>query len=143
MKVIVDASVIVEIERRNEEATLVMKKLVERGHEILISTVTISEILAGPYLRKDFKKSLESAKSILGQFLWIDMDAEIAEKTAQYIAYLVAEGKIIQYQDIAIAATFRETDADYLLTFNSDHFERLPDLKGKVFTPVEFAKILK
>jgi predicted nucleic acid-binding protein len=143
MRVVLDTSVIVEIERRNNDAIKIIKKLVDLGHEILISNITVSEILTGSYLRKDFKKAVESAKNVLGQFVWVDMDAQIAEKTAQFIAYLITEGSIIEYQDVAIAATFKKTDANYLLTLNKDHFERLPDLKGKIFTPAEFSKILK
>mgnify|MGYP001615889171 CR=1 FL=1 len=143
MNVVLDTSVIVEIDRKNQDTILVIKKLIDKNHEILVSTVTISEILTGSYLRRDFEKAVEEAKRILGQFLWIDLDASVAEKTAQYIAYLIAEDKTIEYQDVAIAATFKVTDADYLLTLNKAHFELLPDLKGRVYEPKEFAKIIK
>lgn len=63
----------------------------------LVSTVTISEILAGSYLRKDYEKAVSGAKRILAQFLWVELSPEIGEKTAQYLAYLIAEGKMIEY----------------------------------------------
>ena len=142
MKVVLDTSIIVEIDRKNSRAIKTIKNLIGNNHDILVSSVTISEILAGSYLRKDFERAVQEAKRLLGQFLWIDFDARIAEKTAQYIAYLITEGKIIEYQDIAIAATFKAEDADYLLTQNKTHFESLPDLKGKVCSLAEFEKII-
>ncbi|MBI3412650.1 MAG: type II toxin-antitoxin system VapC family toxin [Candidatus Aenigmarchaeota archaeon] len=143
MKVVLDTSVIVEIDRKSEETIKIIKRLVDGGHDILVSTITISEILTGSYLRKDFKKALFEARRILGQFIWVDLSSEIAEKTAQYMAYLVSEGKTIEYQDVAIAATFRTTGSDYLLTLNKMHFESIPELKGKVYGPAEFRKVVR
>ena len=142
MNVILDTSVIVEIDRKNKEVINILKKLIDDDHRILVSTISVSEILTGSYLRKDYKSSVLEAKRILGQFLWIDLDARIAEKTAQYLAYLIAEGYVIEYQDAAIAATFKITDSDYLLTLNKNHFERIPDLKNKIYTPKEFSKVI-
>ena len=143
MKVFLDTSIIVEIDRKNAEVIRLIRKLIDNDHDILVSTVTISEILTGSYLRKNFKEAVMEAKKILGQFLWIDLDAKIAEKTAQYLAYLIAEGGIIEYQDAAIAATFTVAEANYLLTLNKRHFEAIPDLKGRVYSPEEFSRVLK
>ena len=143
MKIVLDTSVIVEIDRKNDEVIKIIKRLIDNNHDILISVVTISEIFAGSYLRNDFKKAVDEARRILGQFIWIDMDAKIAEKTAQYLAYLITEGKVIEYPDVAIAATFKATDSDYLLTLNKSHFESIPDIKGKVYEPKDFKKIAK
>ncbi len=142
MRVVLDTSVIVEIDRKNEETISLIKRLIDKNHEIFASTVTVSEILAGSYLRKDFKRAVAEAKRIMGQFIWVDLDAKIAEKTAQYIACLIAEGKIIEYQDTAIAATSSVIGADYIITLNKAHFESVPGMKGKVFTPTELRKIL-
>lgn len=143
MRIVLDTTIVVEIERKNEDTIDLIKKLIAKDHIIIISTATISEILTGSYLRKDFSKAALTAKQIMGQFLWTDLDSSVAEKAAQYMAYLIAEGKIIEYPDVVIAATFKIEDADYLITLNKNHFETLPDLKGKVYTPKEFARIVK
>ena len=143
MKIILDTSVIVEIDRKNEETISLIKKLIDEDANLAVSTITVSEILTGSYLTKNFKDSIMEAKRILGQFLWIDFDAEIAEKTAKYLAYLISKGKMIEYQDVAIAATFKIIDSDYLLTLNKQHFEQIPEIKGKIFTPKELKKIIK
>ncbi|MEK6887374.1 MAG: type II toxin-antitoxin system VapC family toxin [Candidatus Aenigmatarchaeota archaeon] len=143
MRIVLDTTIVVEIDRKNEDTINLIKKLIAKDHIIIISTATVSEILTGSYLRKDFSKAVLTAKQIMGQFLWTDLDSSVAEKTAQYMAYLITEGKIIEYPDAVIAASFKIEDADYLLTLNKSHFENLPDLKGKVHTPKEFAKIMK
>ena len=137
MKVLADTSVIIEIERKNGLAIELIKFLINKNADLNISIVTLSEILTGCYLREDYEKSSLEAKRILSQFLWIDMDSEIAEKTAEFLAYLIKKGKIVEYPDIVIAATFNVIDGDYLITLNKSHFENLPELKGKIMTPKE------
>lgn len=141
MKIILDTSAIVEIDRKNEEVIKLIKSLIDEDCNIMVSTVTVSEILTGSYLTRDFKKSLSEAKRILGQFIWIELNAEIAEKTAQYMAYLISNGKTIEYPDVVIAATFKIMQADYLLTLNKAHFQSIPELKDKVYEPKEFARV--
>ena len=143
MNVILDTSVIVEIDRKNKEVINILKKLIDDDHRILVSTISVSEILTGSYLRKDYKSSVLEAKRILGQFLWIDLDARIAEKTAQYLAYLIAKGNKIEYQDVVIAATGKIAEVDYILTLNKEHFNAIPDFREKVYTPKEILKLIK
>ena len=143
MKALLDTSIIVEIDRNSKETIDLIKRLIDKDHDILVSVVSVSEILAGSYLRKDFKKALLEAKRILGQFIWIEMNAEIAEKTAQYLSYLIAEGKPIEYQDVVIAATFKATDSGYLVTLNKKHFQSIPEIKDMVFEPKELLKIMR
>ncbi len=141
MKIILDTSIIVEIDRRNKSVIEMIKQLIESDSTVIISTITISEILTGSYLASDFKKAVSSAKRILGQFSWIDFDSEIAEKTAKYMSYLISKGNIIDYEDVAIAATCSVTYSDFLITLNNKHFKFIPELKGKVLLPEEANKM--
>ena len=140
MKVVIDTSAIVEIERKNRLVIDVVKGLIGKNADLSISIVTLSEILTGCYLREDYDKASAEAKRVLSQFLWIDVDSKIAERTARFMAYLIKKGKIIEYPDIVIASTFDIIKGDYLLTLNKSHFEHIPELKGKVFTPKELNK---
>lgn len=142
MKILFDTSVLVEIDRKNKEVLTLLKKCIERGDEFLISTITLAEILTGAYLRDDSRKSVFEAKRILGQFLWIEVTPEIAEKAAQYLALLISKGRIVEFQDVVIAATSFVSHAEYLLTLNKPHFIVLPDFKEKACTPGEFARLL-
>ncbi len=136
MKVLVDTSVIVDIDRGKQEVIEVCRKLTSE-REAYISAVTVSEILTGSYLRKDLQKSVAKAKRVLGQFSWVSLNGQVAEKIAQLNAYLITKGEPIEYQDQAIAASCLVTESDFLLTNNREHFKRIPALKNKVLTPVE------
>ncbi len=141
MKVLIDTSLIVDIDRQKKETVELFKKLAVDGTtEMVISAVTVSEILTGAYLKKDVKTSVLTAKEILNQFIWISLDGEVAEKTGQLLAYLLAEKKEIGYQDTAIAASFLVSRSDYLLTLNKKDFVVFPALKDKVFSPEEFIR---
>lgn len=141
MRVLIDTTVIVDIDRGNKEVIELCREL-SKAHEALISTVTVSEVLTGSYLRKDFHKAVKRAKRVLGQFSWISLDGAIAEKVAQLNAYLIAEGQPIEYQDQVISASCLTTDSDVLLTDNKEHFTRIPALKSKVYTPHELKEKL-
>jgi tRNA(fMet)-specific endonuclease VapC len=142
VKVFVDTPVIVEIERKNRVMITLIKALINKNVELILSIVTISEILTGCYLREDYKKASSEAKRILSQFIWIDLDSKIAEKIAEYSAYLIKKGKMIEYPDTVIAATFSSIGGDYLLTLNKSHFELIPELNGKVFNAIDLKKKL-
>ena len=105
-----------------------------------MSTVTVSEILTGSYLRKDYKTAVTKAERVLNQFQWVTLNGETAKLIAQLNAYLISQGQPIEYQDVAIAASFLLQCCDVLLTENKDHFDRLPNLKGKVMTPKKFCE---
>lgn len=143
MKILLDTSVIVEIDRKNKLMIELIKGLIDKNADISISTVTLSEILTGCYLREDYENALSEAKRVLSQFLWIVLDSDIAEMTGRFMAYLIKKGKRTEYQDAVIAATFNKIDGNYLLTLNKSHFDLLPELRGKVFTPKELMTILK
>jgi predicted nucleic acid-binding protein len=99
-----------------------------------ISTVSISEILTGSYLRKDYKAAVKKAERVLNQFRWVPLTGETAKLIAELNAYLITKGQPIEYQDVAIAASFLLECCDVLLTENKNHFERLPNL-AKVMRP--------
>lgn len=141
MKVFLDTSVLVDVDRGNEKVIEVCRKLTTE-HEALISTVTVSEILTGSYLRKDYVKAVSKAKRVLGQFSWVSLNGAIAEKIAQLNAYLITEGQPVEYEDQAIAASCLVTNSEVLLTNNKEHFTRIPALAHTTYTPKELSKKL-
>lgn len=137
--VLVDTSVIVDVDRGKEDVIELCKRLTSTNSAFM-STVTVSEILTGSYLRKDYKTAVTKAERVLNQFQWVTLNGETAKLIAQLNAYLISQGQPIEYQDVAIAASFLLQCCDVLLTENKDHFDRLPNLKGKVMTPKEFCE---
>jgi predicted nucleic acid-binding protein len=137
--VFVDTSIIVDVDRGKQDVIELCKKLTSTNRAF-ISTVSVSEILTGSYLRKDYKAAIKKAERVLGQFRWVPLNGEAAKLVAELNAYLISKGQPIEYQDVAIAASFLIEGCDVLLTENKEHFERLPNLKDKVMTPKEFGQ---
>jgi predicted nucleic acid-binding protein len=135
--VFVDTSIIVDVDRGKQDVIELCKKLTSTN-SAFISTLSVSEILTGSYLRKDYKTAIKKAEKVLGQFCWVPLNGEAAKLVAELNAYLISKGQPIEYQDVAIAASFLIESCDLLLTENKEHFERLPNLKGKVMTPKEY-----
>lgn len=144
MKILCDTSIIVELDRHNEKTVHLLQKLIENGHELLISTITVSEILTGSYLTKDAKASVTTAKEILNQFSWHDFDSETAETAAKLFSYLILQKKQddIEYPDVMISAAFIAKHCDSLLTLNKKDFIIFPNIEKYVYTPEEFMKTL-
>lgn len=138
MKISLDASIIVKAERRNEKVAELLKDVMLKGHEIFMSSVVPSEIFIGTYLRDDYRKATHKARDIFSAFKIVPLNIEVAEIIGQINAHLLTKGVSIEYQDVAIAATFFYEKGNYLLTKNKKHFANIPGLKGKVFTPREF-----
>ncbi len=136
MKLVVDMSVIVKVDR-HEAATIEALKALSKGHELLASTITVMEILTGSNMCKDAAAAVKAAKRLLRKMEWVPVDGRIAEKSAQINAFLIGAGSKIEVPDAIIAATFLVEDAALVLTFNSDHFTRVPALAGKTATPAE------
>ncbi len=137
--VFVDTSIIVDVDRGREDVIELCKQLTSTNSAFM-STVSVSEILTGSYLRKDYVAAVKKAEQVLSQFRWVSLNGQIAKHTAQLNAYLISKGQPIEYQDVVIAASFLVECCDILLTENKEHFERLPNLKGKVMTPKEFCQ---
>ena len=136
MRLIVDTSIFVEVDRGNKEVIKVLKKYTIE-EDVFISVITISEILTGAHLRKNYEIAVEKAKKIMGQMIWINIDPIIAEKAGEINAYLILNGKKIEFQDVLIAATSIVLKCDYIITLNKNHFERIPLLKKMILTPQE------
>ncbi len=142
MKIFIDTSVIVDIERGKEETAGLLDHLIEQNNSILISSVVASEIFTGTYLRTDYKKATKKAKELFACFRIVPLDMEIAEIIGKLNAYLIANGLPIEYQDVAIAAAFVREKGDWLLTWNKKHFDIIPGVEKAAVTPVEFKKKL-
>jgi predicted nucleic acid-binding protein len=111
----VDTSIIVDVDRGKEEVIELCKRLTSTN-TTFISAVSVSEILTGSYLRKDYKAAVKKAEKVLSQFRWVALNGETAKIIAELNAYLISKGQPIEYQDVAIAASFLLERCDVLLT---------------------------
>lgn len=135
MKLAFDTSVIIDIDRGREETQKLMKNLVRGDHEIYISSVVVAEVLAGAY-KQD---AVEEAKKVLGQFQWMDMNGQTADRTGKIMSELLEDGERVEFQDTVIAASAEQVDADLFVTRNIEHFERI-DFETEILTPEKLGK---
>jgi predicted nucleic acid-binding protein len=140
VNILFDTTFLVEIERKNKNAIELAKNLVDRDYHFWISTITVSEIMTGAYLRKDYEKAKERALTALNQFNWLEMNGSIALKSGEILAFLISHGRRVDYQDAVIAASAIELSVQFLVTENKKHFVDIPLLKDRVFTISELAK---
>ena len=142
MKIFFDTSTLIEIERGNNNTIELMEFLSDKNADLIISIITVSEILTGVYLQPQPSKFLLKAKELLGQFHWEDVDGEVAKETAKLVALRIQKGKPVDYQDNLIAATWIVSKSDFLITANQKHYD-FETLKGKVYTPINVLRMLK
>lgn len=137
MDVVFDTSGIVDVDRGRETTVELLETLAERGENLFVSTVTVAEILTGANLHDRSEQAQASSRRVLGQFEWIDLDGPVAEELGRLMALLYAKGEPIEFQDVAIAASFVTVGGDFLVTRNEKHFRRLPSIGDAVRAPGE------
>ncbi len=137
-----DTTFLVQIDRKDADAISLAKLIEPKGISAFISSITVSEIIAGAMLRRDAKEAMENARMVLAQFDWKDLDGGIALRTGQLLAWQIKSGKRISYQDTAIAATALELGAELIVTENTRHFSVFTETKGLVVSAREALKIL-
>jgi predicted nucleic acid-binding protein len=123
-----------------EETAGLLEHLIEKNNSILISALVASEIFTGTYIRTDYKKATKKAKELFTCFQIVPLDMEIAEIIGKLNAYQIANGLPIEYQDVAIAATFVREKGDWLLIENKKHFIVIPSVETKAITSAELKK---
>ncbi len=96
MKVVFDTSVLVDIERKNEDSLLLIEKLMDQNAELCISSVSIAELYVGAYMQGSKEIRIDMRK-FLSAFVWIEMDHAIAEETGKLIANRLEAGKPVDY----------------------------------------------
>ena len=130
---LLDTDYVISLVRGDEGAMNLAKRIEEELAYRAISIVTVHEYLLGIYFsywrnEKKLEEMLERAESELMRFDIIPYDYKIARKTAEIMAYLRREGKIIGLADVIIAATALVNELK-LVTRNTEHFSRIPGLK--------------
>ncbi len=138
-----DTTFLVQVDRKDADAINLAKLIEPKGISAFISTITVSEIMAGALLRRDAKEAVENARMVLAQFDWKDLDGSIVLKAGELLAWQIKSGKRISYQDTALAATALEISADLIVTENRKHFSVFPQTKGMVVTASEALRLLK
>ena len=129
MRVLLDTTVLIDIERNRPKAIAGIKALAK--HELCISTITANEFFFGAALSSQ-PDALKNASAILNQFRAVDVDMRVALAAATLEAHFRSIGAPRNKGDFLIAATAIVGNCDLLVTANKAHFTDIAALKGKV-----------
>lgn len=129
MGLLIDTSVIVRIERRDESLDDFIATLV--GEEASISSITASELLVGvlgatPENRRSRREAF--IEYVLERFPVIPFDLAVARTHARLWTQLKGSGEMIGLHDLMIAAT-AVTNGMAILTDNVREFSHIPALE--------------
>ncbi|MCS7122117.1 MAG: type II toxin-antitoxin system VapC family toxin [Archaeoglobaceae archaeon] len=126
MKILLDTSFLIELKKGNEKAVKVLKELSEKCEDLLVSTLTVYELLSGAnYLWKKFgnARDLLIIQEMLKSLTIVPFEFENARKASEVRAELMLRGLNVPDVDVLIACS---EDAK-ILTFDKD-FTPLKDL---------------
>ncbi len=128
MAVIVDTSVIIELERRKPHDAAALEALV--GEAAMLASVTVSELLTGIYRVERSKRRRRRehyVETIIGRYPVLPFDLPVARVHARLSADLAAQGQMIGAHDLIIAAT-ASAHGLAVMTHNQRHFGRIRGL---------------
>lgn len=127
----VDSSVFIDVERRRQDIDVLTSA--EPGEELVLATITVSELLTGAYLANTEERRLlrmDFVEGILQSMRVLPLDVSVARNLAELRARLRVAGSLIGDHDMIIAAT-ASTHGYSVLTHNVRDFGRVPDLVVK------------
>ncbi|MEI6728445.1 MAG: type II toxin-antitoxin system VapC family toxin [bacterium] len=99
-----------------------------RIEDLCTTTITIYELLSGYYRLNDNRWHIENVNLLLNQLKVLTFDHESSLVSAKIKSHLKTTGKIIEDADLMIAGICIANDLT-LITANTSHFERIPELK--------------
>jgi len=126
MAVLIDTSVLVDVERRR--ASL---EVVAGGEERAVSVITASELLHGVHRAADAAARMRRhafVEAVLARLQPVPITLHVARAHAEIWARLEANGALIGAHDLWIAATALAHGMQ-VATVNVRHFERVPGLE--------------
>ncbi len=125
--VCLDTDVIVHFLRNNQEAVDLIRKVIETKEKIKTTSINEFELWKGVY---NFYN--EKREKTLNQFLSgvynLNLDSKSSQKAAEIFESLKSQGETVDALDVMIAS-IAITNNEPLLTLNTKHFERIPELK--------------
>lgn len=125
---LIDSDVLINFLKGEPDAVKTIEKL--QKQPLYVSIISVGEILEGLLETKN-KKKLTSFKELLKTLTVVNIDFMVIEKFASVRKLLRKKGMLIDNFDLLIASTCLVYDL-YLVTRNTSHFRRVPDLKMNI-----------
>ena len=126
MRYLLDTDWIIQTLAGDQKTASTLGKL--RPTDVAISLVTIGEIYEGAFAYTNTQAHLKTFRQFLTPFHLLNLEEPIMERFAEVRSLLRRRGELIADFDILIGATALFHNLT-LLTYNTSHFKRIPDLK--------------
>lgn len=126
MAYIIDADWVIQATSGDRTTLAILDNLASES--IAISWLTVAEIYEVAFNTPNPSAYIREMQRFLDRHWTIGVDGPIVEQFAELRAFLRRRGQLISPFDIFLAATALRHDLT-VLTYNTRHFERVPDLR--------------
>lgn len=133
IRYLVDTNIVGYFARRSSESLLERMQPALQNKEVAVSAITRAETLFGLSRLDIHDKRRRTVKLILDEFPCLNWTAEAANRYGEVAAHLEQKGQPIGQMDTMIASHSLVTGLT-LVTHNTRHFERVPNLKLEDWT---------
>jgi predicted nucleic acid-binding protein len=125
--IILDTAFIVDLLRGREKAQEKLTSLEEGGESVCTTSINVLELYRGVFLSKGVDENLRVLRSMLDQFLVLDLNEDVYEIFGALPAWLRSSGRPVGDLDEAIAAIALAYGAG--VVSRDQHFLQLPGLR--------------
>ncbi|MCS6768759.1 MAG: type II toxin-antitoxin system VapC family toxin [Candidatus Nitrosocaldus sp.] len=136
MKLVLDTSFLIELKKGNELARRVLEERKKDCEDLMISAISIYELLAGAYYiwkRYGNAREMIIINEMLKSLTINPLDSSAAKRSAEVRAELMLKGIVVPDIDIMIACSIDEKSGE-ILTFDEDLL-KLREIGFKVTIP--------
>jgi len=125
--VCLDTDIIIDFLRKDKNTIKKFSEFKENNIELKTTAVNTFELFKGA-LRSKQEDASESLSGLLTNLKILNFDFESSKKAAEIIEELRIKGEAIDPSDLMIASIVIANN-ETLMTRNTKHFEKIPDLK--------------
>jgi len=139
MKLFIDTSVFIDVLRSKqvESSKSLFKSLQESSNKGFTSVITVAELSVGAY-RSPRKDALEKTLKLLSIVNVVDLSRETAVEGGRIYAELMKKGEEIELNDCLIAATSLSLRIHEIVTRDTDHFNRIENIRAVTPEDLDF-----
>ena len=101
---LLDSDILISYLRGNQEARSFIENLEKMGEKFFTSSINAFELFEGTFLSENRDQSLANAEGLLRTMEILSFSEMVSKKAAHISATLRKNGRIIDFQDIAIAS---------------------------------------
>ena len=128
--VCLDSDILINFLRKDRKTINLINELLIQGRILSTTSINFFELLKGiPNSSKINKKTI---LEFLSNFKTYNFEIEASKKAAEIFNDLKSKGEIIELADILIASVVIASN-ETIITNNSNHFERIKELKIEDF----------